>query len=124
MRLTGIEPPLEAIACARSVSRAAGAQQFAFSGVLDSMQFATTKRMPRSWCGIGAEPCDHLSRMAPPHIIYSSRNARTMATDIARLSGYRVGAGPVASICSLNRLTTKLTLLVREVKQNVKALRR
>lgn len=96
MRLTGIEIAPEAIACARQSAAQLGLSNLHFQA-LDSTQFATHEadapqlvlvNPPRR--GIGAELCDYLSRMAPPYIIYSSCNARTMATDIARLSGYRV----------------------------------
>ncbi|MGX7901392.1 23S rRNA (uracil(747)-C(5))-methyltransferase RlmC, partial [Klebsiella pneumoniae] len=65
--------------------------------------------------GIGAELCDYLSRMAPPYIIYSSCNARTMATDIARLSGYRVERVQLFDMFPHTAHYEVLTLLVREV---------
>ncbi len=89
---------------------------------LDSTRFATHEadipqlvlvNPPRR--GIGAELCDYLSRMAPPYIIYSSCNARTMATDIARLSGYRVERVQLFDMFPHTAHYEVLTLLVREV---------
>ncbi len=54
------------------------------------------------------------SRMAPPYIIYSSCNARTMATDIARLGGYRVERVQLFDMFPTAHYEV-LTLLVREV---------
>jgi len=64
---------------------------------LDSTAFATGEgsvpdlvlvNPPRR--GIGAALCDYLSSMAPPFILYSSCNAQTMASDIARMSDYAI----------------------------------
>ncbi|MBP2170577.1 23S rRNA (uracil747-C5)-methyltransferase [Erwinia toletana] len=96
MSLTGIEISAEAIACARRSAEMMGLEKVQFAA-LDSTQFATANgavpelvlvNPPRR--GIGAELCDYLSRMAPQHILYSSCNAQTMATDIARLPNYRI----------------------------------
>ena len=96
MRLTGIEIAPEAIACAKQSAAELGLHNLHFQA-LDSTQFATGEgeipdlvlvNPPRR--GIGDELCAYLSRMAPEFIIYSSCNARTMAKDIARLSGYRI----------------------------------
>ncbi len=90
MRLTGIEIAPEAIACARQSAAQLGLSNLCIFRRWTPTQFATHEadapqlvpvNPPRR--GIGAELCDYLSRMAPPHIIYSSCNARTMAT------GYR-----------------------------------
>ncbi|STT02438.1 23S rRNA (Uracil-5-) -methyltransferase rumB [Klebsiella pneumoniae] len=121
MRLTGIEIAPEAIACARQSAAQLGLSNLHFQA-LDSTQFATHEadapqlvlvNPPRR--GIGAELCDYLSRMAPPYIIYSSCNARTMATDIARLSGYRVERVQLFDMFPHTAHYEVLTLLVREV---------
>lgn len=121
MRLTGIEIAPEAIACARQSAAQLGLSNLHFQA-LDSTQFATREadapqlvlvNPPRR--GIGAELCDYLSRMAPPYIIYSSCNARTMATDIARLSGYRVERVQLFDMFPHTAHYEVLTLLVREV---------
>lgn len=96
MRLTGIEISAEAIACAQQSAQAMGLQQVNFAA-LDSTQFATGNdsapqlvlvNPPRR--GIGETLCQWLSEMAPPWILYSSCNARSMADDIARLPDYAV----------------------------------
>lgn len=96
MQLTGIEISKEAIACAKRSAELMGLTRVNFAA-LDSTAFATGEgsvpelvlvNPPRR--GIGAELCDYLTRMAPPWILYSSCNAVTMATDIARLSDYRI----------------------------------
>ena len=121
MRLTGIEIAPEAIACARQSAAQLGLSNLHFQA-LDSTQFATHEadipqlvlvNPPRR--GIGAELCDYLSRMAPPYIIYSSCNARTMATDIALLSGYRVERVQLFDMFPHTAHYEVLTLLVREV---------
>ena len=121
MRLTGIEIAPEAIACARQSAAQLGLGNLHFQA-LDSTQFATHEadipqlvlvNPPRR--GIGAELCDYLSRMAPPYIIYSSCNARTMATDIARLRGYRVERVQLFDMFPHTAHYEVLTLLVREV---------
>ncbi|MBJ3816345.1 23S rRNA (uracil(747)-C(5))-methyltransferase RlmC [Shimwellia pseudoproteus] len=96
MQLTGIEIAPQAIACARQSAQMLGLTRVQFQA-LDSTRYATGQSAipdlvlvnpPRR--GIGAALCDYLSAMAPRWIIYSSCNARTMASDIARLPGYRV----------------------------------
>ncbi|WEF26753.1 23S rRNA (uracil(747)-C(5))-methyltransferase RlmC [Klebsiella aerogenes] len=121
MRLTGIEIAPEAIACAKQSAAQLGLNNLHFQA-LDSTQFATHEddipqlvlvNPPRR--GIGAELCDYLSRMAPPYIIYSSCNARTMAKDIARLDGYRVERVQLFDMFPHTAHYEVLTLLVREV---------
>ena len=121
MRLTGIEIASEAIACAKQSAAQLGLNNLHFQA-LDSTQFATHEddipqlvlvNPPRR--GIGAELCDYLSRMAPPYIIYSSCNARTMAKDIARLDGYRVERVQLFDMFPHTAHYEVLTLLVREV---------
>lgn len=96
MQLTGIEISKEAIACAKRSAELMGLTRVNFAA-LDSTAFATGEgsvpklvlvNPPRR--GIGAQLCDYLTRMAPPWILYSSCNAVTMATDIARLKDYRI----------------------------------
>ncbi|PRD14755.1 23S rRNA (uracil(747)-C(5))-methyltransferase RlmC [Pantoea coffeiphila] len=96
MQLTGIEISKEAIACAKRSAELMGLTRVNFAA-LDSTAFATGEgsvpelvlvNPPRR--GIGAELCDYLTRMAPLWILYSSCNAVTMATDLARLSDYRI----------------------------------
>ncbi|MEI2265173.1 23S rRNA (uracil(747)-C(5))-methyltransferase RlmC [Erwinia sp. CGal63] len=96
MALTGIEISAEAIACARRSAEKMGLQRVSFAA-LDSTAFATGEgsapdlvlvNPPRR--GIGTALCDYLSRVAPPFILYSSCNAQTMASDIARLSDYAI----------------------------------
>ncbi|EMB4312342.1 TPA: 23S rRNA (uracil(747)-C(5))-methyltransferase RlmC [Klebsiella aerogenes] len=121
MRLTGIEIAPEAIACAKQSAAQLGLTNLHFQA-LDSTQFATHEddipqlvlvNPPRR--GIGAELCDYLSRMAPPYIIYSSCNARTMAADIDRLQGYRVERVQLFDMFPHTAHYEVLTLLVREV---------
>ncbi|EPB2166592.1 23S rRNA (uracil(747)-C(5))-methyltransferase RlmC [Klebsiella aerogenes] len=121
MRLTGIEIAPEAIACAKQSAAQLGLTNLHFQA-LDSTQFATHEddipqlvlvNPPRR--GIGAELCDYLSRMAPPYIIYSSCNARTMAADIDRLQGYRLGRVQLFDMFPHTAHYEVLTLLVREV---------
>jgi 23S rRNA (uracil747-C5)-methyltransferase len=96
MKLTGIEIAPEAIACAKQSAAELGLQNLHFQA-LDSTQFAIAQdavpelvlvNPPRR--GIGKALCDYLSEMAPPFIIYSSCNAKTMAQDIGHLPDYRV----------------------------------
>ncbi|EPG6795533.1 23S rRNA (uracil(747)-C(5))-methyltransferase RlmC [Klebsiella aerogenes] len=121
MRLTGIEIAPEAIACAKQSAAQLGLSNLHFQA-LDSTRFATHEddipqlvlvNPPRR--GIGAELCDYLSRMAPPYIIYSSCNARTMAADIDRLQGYRVERVQLFDMFPHTAHYEVLTLLVREV---------
>lgn len=121
MRLTGIEIAPEAIACAKQSAAQLGLTNLHFQA-LDSTQFATHEEdipqlvlvnPPRR--GIGAELCDYLSRMAPPYIIYSSCNARTMAADIDRLQGYRLERVQLFDMFPHTAHYEVLTLLVREV---------
>ena len=121
MRLTGIEIAPEAIACAKQSAAQLGLSNLHFQA-LDSTQFATHEddipqlvlvNPPRR--GIGAKLCDYLSRMAPPYIIYSSCNARTMAADIDRLQGYRVERVQLFDMFPHTAHYEVLTLLVREV---------
>ncbi|EIY2645353.1 23S rRNA (uracil(747)-C(5))-methyltransferase RlmC [Klebsiella aerogenes] len=121
MRLTGIEIAPEAIACAKQSAAQLGLTNLHFQA-LDSTQFATHEddipqlvlvNPPRR--GIGAELCDYLSRMAPPYIIYSSCNARTMAADIDRLQGYRLERVQFFDMFPHTAHYEVLTLLVREV---------
>ncbi|WP_114193460.1 23S rRNA (uracil(747)-C(5))-methyltransferase RlmC [Edaphovirga cremea] len=96
MHLTGIEINAEAIACARQSALTLGLKHVDFQA-LDSTRFATAEGVvpdlvlvnpPRR--GIGADLCDYLAAMAPPHILYSSCNAESMAKDLALLSGYSI----------------------------------
>ncbi|WP_213796446.1 23S rRNA (uracil(747)-C(5))-methyltransferase RlmC [Klebsiella aerogenes] len=121
MRLTGIEIAPEAIACAKQSAAQLGLTNLHFQA-LDSTQFATHEddipqlvlvNPPRR--GIGAALCDYLSRMAPPYIIYSSCNARTMAADIDRLQGYRLERVQLFDMFPHTAHYEVLTLLVREV---------
>ncbi|KAB8313179.1 23S rRNA (uracil(747)-C(5))-methyltransferase RlmC [Erwinia endophytica] len=94
--LTGIEINAEAIACARRSAAAMGKDKVHFAA-LDSTMFATGETTvpdlvlvnpPRR--GIGAQLCHYLSNMSPAWILYSSCNAQTMASDIARMADYTV----------------------------------
>jgi 23S rRNA (uracil747-C5)-methyltransferase len=96
MHLTGIEISAEAIACARQSALTLGLTHVDFQA-LDSTRFATAEgevpdlvlvNPPRR--GIGADLCGYLATMAPPHILYSSCNAESMAKDLAMLSGYSI----------------------------------
>ena len=121
MRLTGIEIAPEAIACAKQSAAELGLHNLHFQA-LDSTQFATGEgEIPDlvlvnpARRGIGDELCAYLSRMAPEFIIYSSCNARTMAKDIARLSGYRIERVQLFDMFPHTAHYEVLTLLVREV---------
>ncbi|WP_342755136.1 23S rRNA (uracil(747)-C(5))-methyltransferase RlmC [Pantoea sp. MBD-2R] len=96
MALTGIEISAEAIACATRSAELMGMKKVSFAA-LDSTAFATGEgevpdlvlvNPPRRGIGVGL--CDYLSQMAPAFILYSSCNAQTMASDIARLNAYAV----------------------------------
>ncbi|EHG7582103.1 MULTISPECIES: 23S rRNA (uracil(747)-C(5))-methyltransferase RlmC [Citrobacter] len=119
MRLTGIEISPEAIACAKQSAKELGLTNLHFQA-LDSTQFATAQESapqlvlvnpPRR--GIGKALCDYLSEMAPPFIIYSSCNARTMAKDIADLPGYRPERVQLFDMFPHTAHYEVLTLLVR-----------
>lgn len=95
MKLTGIEINAEAIACARRSAREMGMNNVSFAA-LDSTAFATGEGVvpdlvlvnpPRR--GMGEALCRYLSTMLPSYILYSSCNAQTLASDIARLSDYQ-----------------------------------
>ena len=63
--------------------------------------------------GIGQALCDYLSRMAPPYIVYSSCNARTMAADLHALPGYRVERVQLFDMFPHTAHYEVLTLLVK-----------
>lgn len=119
MTLTGIEIAAEAIACAKQSAAELGLEKLYFQA-LDSTQFATAQgsvpelvlvNPPRR--GIGKALCDYLSQMAPPFIIYSSCNARTMATDIGNLPGYRVARVQLFDMFPHTAHYEVLTLLIK-----------
>lgn len=119
MTLTGIEIAPEAIACAKQSAAELGLTDLHFQA-LDSTQFATAQtnapqlvlvNPPRR--GIGQALCDYLSRMAPPYIIYSSCNARTMAADLHALPGYRVERVQLFDMFPHTAHYEVLTLLVK-----------
>ncbi|WP_426816674.1 23S rRNA (uracil(747)-C(5))-methyltransferase RlmC [Winslowiella sp. 2C04] len=119
MTLTGIEINAEAIACAKRSAQKMGLDKVQFAA-LDSTQFATANgevpelvlvNPPRR--GIGAELCDYLSRMAPQHILYSSCNAQTMSTDIARLANYQIERVQLFDMFPHTAHSEVLTLLKR-----------
>lgn len=119
MTLTGIEIAAEAIACAKQSAAELGLEKLHFQA-LDSTQFATAQgsvpelvlvNPPRR--GIGKALCDYLSQMAPPFIIYSSCNARTMATDIGNLPGYRVARVQLFDMFPHTAHYEVLTLLIK-----------
>ena len=120
MTLTGIEINAEAIACAKRSAQQMGLEKVQFAA-LDSTQFATANgavpelvlvNPPRR--GIGAELCDYLSRMAPQYILYSSCNAQTMATDIARLVNYQIARVQLFDMFPHTAHCEVLTLLKRD----------
>jgi len=119
MTLTGIEINAEAIACAKRSAQQMGLEKVQFAA-LDSTQFATANgavpelvlvNPPRR--GIGAGLCDYLSRMAPQYILYSSCNAQTMATDIARLVNYQIARVQLFDMFPHTAHCEVLTLLKR-----------
>lgn len=119
MTLTGIEIAPEAIACAKQSAAELGLTDLHFQA-LDSTQFATAQtnapqlvlvNPPRR--GIGQALCDYLSRMAPPYIIYSSCNARTMAADLHALPGYSVERVQLFDMFPHTAHYEVLTLLVK-----------
>lgn len=119
MTLTGIEIAAEAIACAKQSAAELRLEKLHFQA-LDSTQFATAQgsvpelvlvNPPRR--GIGKALCDYLSQMAPPFIIYSSCNARTMATDIGNLPGYRVARVQLFDMFPHTAHYEVLTLLIK-----------
>ena len=120
MTLTGIEINAEAIACAKRSAQQMGLEKVQFAA-LDSTQFATANgavpelvlvNPPRR--GIGAELCNYLSRMAPQYILYSSCNAQTMATDIARLVNYQIARVQLFDMFPHTAHCEVLTLLKRD----------
>jgi len=119
MTLTGIEIAPEAIACAKQSAAELGLTDLHFQA-LDSTRFATAQtdapqlvlvNPPRR--GIGQALCDYLSRMAPPYIVYSSCNARTMAADLHALEGYRVERVQLFDMFPHTAHYEVLTLLVK-----------
>jgi 23S rRNA (uracil747-C5)-methyltransferase len=119
MKLTGIEIAPEAIACAKQSAAELGLHNLHFQA-LDSTQFATAQdavpelvlvNPPRR--GIGKALCDYLSEMAPPFIIYSSCNAKTMAQDIGHLTDYRVVRVQLFDMFPHTAHYEVLTLLIR-----------
>ncbi|MGV3345078.1 23S rRNA (uracil(747)-C(5))-methyltransferase RlmC [Enterobacteriaceae bacterium LUAb1] len=93
--LTGIEISAEAIACASRSAQEMGFDKVDFSA-LDATRFAVGKSVapdlvlvnpPRR--GIGKELCDYFNQLAPEWILYSSCNAVSMRSDMARLGHYR-----------------------------------
>jgi len=119
MNLTGIEISAEAIACARRSAAAMGRYKVNFAA-LDSTMFATGEATipdlvlvnpPRR--GIGAQLCHYLSSMAPSWILYSSCNAQTMASDIARMADYTVEKVQLFDMFPHTAHSEVLTLLKR-----------
>ncbi|POT57975.1 23S rRNA (uracil(747)-C(5))-methyltransferase RlmC [Citrobacter amalonaticus] len=120
MQLTGIEIAPEAIACAKQSAAELGLTNLHFQA-LDSTQFATRQEAvpelvlvnpPRR--GIGKPLCDYLTQMAPPFIIYSSCNARSMAKDIHELPDYRIERVQLFDMFPHTAHYEVLTLLVRQ----------
>ena len=94
--LTGIEIESEAIACATLSAEELGLQNVRFQA-LDSAGFAAGAgdvpdlvivNPPRR--GIGRELAEQLNAFAPRHILYSSCNAKTLASDLEYLTHYSV----------------------------------
>lgn len=94
--LTGIEIEAEAIRCAGDSALAIGLENVSFRA-LDSTCFAEDQQRapelvivnpPRR--GLGEALCRQLTDFAPPHILYSSCNASTLAQDLGGLQGYRL----------------------------------
>ncbi|WP_436893674.1 23S rRNA (uracil(747)-C(5))-methyltransferase RlmC [Siccibacter turicensis] len=119
MRLTGIEIASEAIASATQSAAMLGLHDVHFQA-LDSTQFATAQdatpdlvvvNPPRR--GIGRALCEYLNRMAPPYILYSSCNARSMADDIAHLPDYQAVRVQLFDMFPHTAHYEVLTLLVR-----------
>ncbi|WLS77627.1 23S rRNA (uracil(747)-C(5))-methyltransferase RlmC [Erwinia pyri] len=119
IKLTGIEISAEAIACARRSAHQMGMSNVSFAA-LDSTAFATGEgavpdlvlvNPPRR--GIGEELCRYLSTMAPTYILYSSCNAETLASDIARLSEYQAERVQLFDLFPHTAHSEVLTLLQR-----------
>ena len=118
--LTGIEINAEAIACARRSAQQMGMNNVSFAA-LDSTAFATGEdavpdlvlvNPPRR--GMGEELCRYLSTMSPAYILYSSCNAQTLASDIARLSDYRAERVQLFDLFPHTAHSEVLTLLKRK----------
>jgi len=93
--IIGIEIESEAIACARDSAKLIGFENLRFEA-LDAVSFSTDTHSnadviivnpPRR--GIGEQLCEWVERISPPHILYSSCNALTLAKDLERLPSYR-----------------------------------
>lgn len=94
--LTGIELEAEAIACAQRSAAEMGLPQVRFAA-LDASGFVGGESTapdlvlvnpPRR--GIGRQICTWLQDLAPPHVIYSSCNAESLARDLAQMPGYEL----------------------------------
>lgn len=100
-RVVGVETSAEAVRSARSTAAAAGLPQLAFRAQ-DATAFALGAKAapdlvivnpPRR--GIGAELAGWLEGSGAPHVVYSSCNPRSLATDLARMPSYRIRTGRV-----------------------------
>jgi len=97
-QLVGIEIEAEAIACAkRSADEMGLAAQVSFQA-LDSSAFASAAtdsapqliiiNPPRR--GLGAALCAQIEQLAPQHLLYSSCNAQSLASDLGALDNYHI----------------------------------
>ncbi|GIT81954.1 23S rRNA (uracil(747)-C(5))-methyltransferase RlmC [Leifsonia sp. LS1] len=100
-RVVGVETSAEAVKSARATAAAAGLPQLAFHAQ-DATAFAirakTTPELvivnpPRR--GIGSELSGWLEGSGIPHVVYSSCNPKSLATDLARMPSYRIRTGRV-----------------------------
>lgn len=100
-RVVGVETSREAVKSARSTAAAAGLPQLAFRAE-DATAFALRAKTapelvivnpPRR--GIGTELADWLEGSDIPHVVYSSCNPKSLATDLARMPSYRIRTGRV-----------------------------
>jgi 23S rRNA (uracil747-C5)-methyltransferase len=96
MRLTGIEISAEAIASAKQSAQKLGLNNIEFQA-LPSSDFAAQQTMapnllianpPRR--GLGKALCEYLQNLKPANIIYSSCNAKTLASDVRCLPAYKI----------------------------------
>jgi 23S rRNA (uracil747-C5)-methyltransferase len=94
--LTGIEISAEAIASAKQSAEKLGLTNIKFKA-LPSADFASNQLSPPDLLianpprrGLGKDLCEYLKKLQPSTIIYSSCNAKSLASDIRALPDYQV----------------------------------
>lgn len=120
--LTGIEISPSAIACAQKSAEKLGLADIEFAS-LDSATFALNTTSPRPDLiimnpprrGIGKSLAEFLNQLGAPYLLYSSCNAKSMATDFACLTSYQIAKVQLFDMFPHTEHYEVLTLLVRKV---------